>query len=75
MATWETIVGATQYYAEVRPTEVVVGSRGKSVFSDDASACSHAEFLAGMLQDMVRSEHGEQTLAAMIEAVRACMRG
>jgi hypothetical protein len=62
------------HYAEVSASEVIVGSHAGSGHTDFAGACSHAEFLGGHLQDVVRAEHGEAVLAEMIEAVRRASR-
>jgi hypothetical protein len=69
MARWERVEGVRVYYAEVSLREVIVGSHGASGHTDFAGACSHAQFLAGQLQDAVRAEHGEAVLTEMIAAV------
>lgn len=71
MARWENVRGVVVHYAEVNEREVVVGSHSGSGHTDFAGACSLEEFLVDRrLQDAVLSEHGEATLAEMIEAVR-----
>jgi hypothetical protein len=71
---WEKARGVVVHYAEVSASEVIVGSHAGSGHTDFAGACSHAEFLGGHLQDVVRAEHGEAVLAEMIEAVRRASR-
>lgn len=58
-------------YVHVRASEVVVGEHYGSGQTDNAGACSHAEFLAGRFQDIVRSHHGDRVLAEVIAAVKA----
>lgn len=71
MARWEKVRGVVVHYAEVNASEVVVGSHSGSGHTDFAGACSHEAFLADRrLHDAVLSEHGAETLAEMIEAVR-----
>jgi hypothetical protein len=68
---WEVTRGRQVCYAQVTAREVIVGSHSGSGHTDSAGACSHAEFLAGRFQDLVRSDLGEATLQEMIAAVRA----
>lgn len=68
---WEVTRGRQVCYAQVTAREVIVGSHYGSGHTDSAGACSHAEFLAGRFQDLVRSDLGETTLQEMIATVRA----
>lgn len=59
-------------YCEVTRYEVVVGfNPGKTGHTDNAGACSHAAFLEGEYQDLVREKFGETVL----EEVKAAIRG
>jgi hypothetical protein len=70
MPTWQRLTGATEHYAEITATAVLIGSRGRASYSDNATSCSHAEFLAGALHDVVRDGLGEAIMAEMLVAVR-----
>ena len=67
---WEVSHGPRVCYAQVTAREVVVGSHYGSGHTDSAGVCSHAEFLAGRFQDIVRDDLGEACLREMIDAVR-----
>lgn len=68
ITSWERIVLAEnrQHYLYVHPHEVVCGSQGSSVFSDNAGSCTHAEFVAGQLQYAVRTDFGEGVVAEVL---------
>ncbi len=59
-------------YCRVTAYEVVVGSNpGGSGHTDNAGACSHADFLKGQYQDLIRRNLGEDVLHEVIAAVKA----
>jgi hypothetical protein len=66
---WEVQRGPETCYAQVTAREVVVGSHYGSGHTDSAGVCSHAEFLAGRFQDLVRSDLGEAILNEVLAAV------
>src|SRR3989338_523351 len=59
-------------YCQVTAYEVVVGSNpGGTGHTDNAGACSHADFLRGQYQDLIRHDLGEEVLQEVIAAVKA----
>ena len=71
MSSWETDGNDRTYVCSVGPTHVSVGDTSGNRFTDAFTSCTHAEFLAGRYQDVVRSHHGEAVLQEVLEAVRA----
>jgi|GEM_PF-6119979 len=70
MPEWSKSNGRGQRYVRVDAYEVVVGEHFGSGHSDNAGTCSHAEFLAGRFQDLIRDDHSARTLAEVVAAVR-----
>jgi hypothetical protein len=67
---WEVSHGPRVCYAQVTAREVIVGQHYGSGHTDSAGVCSHAEFLAGRFQDLVRENLGEACLEEMLATVR-----
>lgn len=60
------------HYCQVTAYEVVVGSNaGGTGHTDNAGACSHADFLKGQYHDLIRENLGENVLQEVIAAVKA----
>lgn len=70
MSHWETRKGTWTHYVSVDACQETVGEHAGSGHTDQAGACSHAEFLAGRYQDDIRATHGEDVLRAVIATVR-----
>src|SRR5688572_14694824 len=68
---WERQHDGATHYIQVTRTEVVVGHHYGSGHSDAAGVATHAEFLAGRYQDIVRDVHGEAALSEVLASVRA----
>lgn len=67
---WESTHGPRVVYAQVTAREVIVGQHSGSGHTDSAGVCSHAEFLAGRFQDIVRADLGEACLQEILAAIR-----
>ncbi len=70
-SSWQVVRGGRTYYVDVTDHEVICGSHAGSEASDEAGACSHGEFLAGRFQDVVRGDHGDDTVVQVLAAVKA----
>lgn len=68
---WERHLDGATHYIQVTRTEVVVGHHYGSGQTDYAGVATHAEFLAGRYQDIVRDVHGEAALTEVLASVRA----
>jgi hypothetical protein len=64
---WEIVDGRHVQYLQLTATGVILGSHWGSPATDNAGACSHADFLAGRFQEMVRRTFGEQVLAEVLQ--------
>ncbi|MCO4763798.1 MAG: hypothetical protein KC502_19955 [Myxococcales bacterium] len=69
MTQWKSMKGITEHYVIVRGDRVIIGEHSGSGRTDRAMACSHAEFLAGRHDGLIRRVHGPDTLREMREAV------
>jgi ankyrin repeat protein len=63
---WEKTSGSRVDYLQITPYEVVIGSHWGTAASDNATARSHQEFLAGDLQSVARQTFGDEILAEVI---------
>jgi hypothetical protein len=66
---WEVTRGDVTTYASVNAREVSVGSHRGSGHTDHCSSCSHQEFRAGRLQQLVRDGLGPAVLLEMLAAL------
>jgi hypothetical protein len=68
---WETSDRASrrESYVYITELDVVVGDHHGSGHTDNASSCSHREFLAGRFHDSILAAHGPLVLREVVESV------
>lgn len=67
---WETASGEGKHFIDINATEVVIGSTSGPAVTENATACTHEEFLKGMHHEMVREMFGLDTLKEIIACVK-----
>jgi hypothetical protein len=67
---WKKNEGGQTHYCHVGPRRVEVGSHHGSGHSDNASTCSHQEFLQGRFHNIIRDAFGARVLSNVIKAVK-----
>ena len=70
MRTWQTDGPEATYVCEVSAGGVSVGETRGNPHTDVFQSCTHAEFLAGRFEGVVRAHHGDAALAEVLEEVR-----
>ncbi|MBX3275242.1 MAG: hypothetical protein KF729_33560 [Sandaracinaceae bacterium] len=70
MRTWQTEGPDRSFVCEVSDGGVSVGETRGDPHTDAFQSCTHAEFLAGRFEGVVRAHHGDAVLAEVREEVR-----